>query len=258
MGLERSGTAGEYFSVRDVRVLQERRNWLAEEFAQYAGLLPGYESIVAETVEWASKIGTSVSAHPPTALGALRALGESWEPDFVWMFPDDAGVHRLVGGVVCFPSSWALSQKLGCTMSKVHEPVPGLNEALDRQIETFLRKLEPGVIWRRENWGLSRDANLNHHPSRPRVPLDENVTADNVWLRMEHQMLFKLPRTLGILFGIRVEVVSLSTVIAVPEAADRMAHLLSTMSDSAARYKGLWSSRNTIVKLLRIKGLTTE
>ena len=250
MGLARYDSTENYFAVEDAAVLDERSQLLTQDFGLYADMQPGCEPFLEETLEFAKSIGTRLTAHESTGRDGLRALGESWEPDFVWMVPGADGIHRLVGGVVCFPSSWALGDKLGRPMSEVHDPVPGLNDSLGRQIETFLRKLEPAVVWRRENWGLSRDANRNHHTSKHRRRLDATVTADEVWVRLEHQMLLKLPRTQAVLFGIRVEIVPLKDVIAIPHAAARMARLLATMSESAATYKGLLSSRETIVKLL--------
>ncbi len=250
MGLARHDSVENYFAVENVEVLYERQRWLTEDFELYADMQPVCEPILEETLQFATSIGTRLVAHESTSHDGLRVLGESWEPDFAWMFPGDDGIHRLVGGVVCFPSSWALGDKLGRPMSEVHAPVPGLNESLGRQIETFLRKLEPGAVWRRENWGLSRDANRNHHTAKHRRRLDATVTINEVWVRLEHQLLLKLPRTHGVLFGIRVEIVPLCDVIAIPHAAARMARLLATMSESAANYKGLLSSRESVVKML--------
>ncbi|MBC8115595.1 MAG: DUF3445 domain-containing protein [Candidatus Saccharimonas sp.] len=250
MGL-RPGDAAEFFAGQDATgaVCAERARWLAEDADTYSALPREAEPALIETVELARSLGTNID----TSLSAreqLLALGRVWEPDFVWMHPDDRGTHRLIGGVVCFPSSWALREKLGRPMSEVHEPVPGLNDVLSRNIETFFARQEPGAVWVRENANYSRDAELNHLPSRPRRPLDVTITVEEFFIRLEHQLLLKLSRSGSILFGIRVEVVPLTDLMRDRDATARLARLFSTMSPAAAAYKGVAAARSKLVELL--------
>lgn len=255
MGLQREHSAADFFALQDPSrdVSAERRGWLTGDFGRYALALPLAEAAVRETTEYAVTLGTPIAAHEPKTEARLFALGVAWEPDFVLLSPG-GGVHTLIAGVVCFPSSWALGEKLGRPLSEVHAPVPGLNEALGRQMELFLQKLRPGDVWRRENWGLSRDAERNQHPDRARPRLDDQVIADRVWIRLEHQLLTRLPRSGAVLFGIRVEVLPLARVLAEPAAALRMAGQLASMSEAAAAYKGVLRSRPSILALLRQAG----
>jgi hypothetical protein len=154
------------------------------------------------------------------------------------------------GGVVCFPSSWALREKLGRTLDFTHSVVPDLNAQLAPRIQKALAQLAPGAAWERENWGLSRDAERNHFVGRPRRRLDASVAADEVWLRIERQVLMKLPGTGGILFGIRLEIVPWPKVVADPEVVDGLKRAVSSMSDEAARYKGLQEAREVILRWL--------
>ncbi len=251
MGL-RPGNAVEFFAARDVTgaVVDERARWLAEDADTYSALTREAEPALRETIELARSLGTNID----TSLSAreqLLALGRVWEPDFVWMHPDNHGTHRLTGGVVCFPSSWALREKLGRSMSEVHEPVPGLNDALARNIETFFARQEPGVVWVRDNVNFSRDAERNHLPSRSLRPLDATITAAEFFIRLEHQLLLKLPRSGSILFGIRVEVVPLTELIRDRDATARLARLFDTMSPAASAYKGVATARPKLLALLR-------
>ena len=255
MGLRPSESTADYFADTDPTgaVRAERAHWLAEDPGKYAALLPEAEAALVETVELARTWGAAINvARSP--FEQLLELGRAWEPDFAWMHPSADGVHRLTGGVVCFPSNWALHDKLGRPMFEVHDPVPGLNEALGRQIETFFTKQGPGADWRRENWSLSRDAELNHHPSRPCRRLDATVTAAEVWLRLEHQLLLKLPRSGSILFGIRMDVVPLTDVIADPTVARRFGRLLATLHPASAAYKAISAARPALIALLHSQG----
>lgn len=251
MGLRR-GDAVAFLAPRDATgaVRAERSRWLDEDPQRYAALTSEAEPALAETVALARTLGAAIDS-TLAPWDQLLALGRHWESDFVWMHADGAGAHRLTGGVVCFPSSWALRDKLGRTMSETHGPVPGLNAALDRQIETFFARMLPGVAWVRENANYSRVPDLNQHPERSRPPLDATVTVDDFWIRLEHQLLLKLPVSGSLMFVIRVEVAPLRQVLECPGAATRLARQLETMPTAAAEYKSVLEAREVIVPILR-------
>jgi dimethylamine monooxygenase subunit A len=232
-------------------LLAERRYWLDRQPQTYAALLPQGEALLEEAVGLAG-IWTGF-AQPSLAMPWQQclALGEFWEPDYLLLKADAAGEIRLYGGCLCFPSSWRLSEKLGQSIEFIHGPVPGLNPSIGAAIHKFLAALKPGVASLRHNWGLARSAELNHHPDRALPRLDATVSADEVWLRVEHQALVALPKSGGILFGIRVVNHSLSEVKSDPVAAARLGRALETMPEEMARYKGLATARARILELLR-------
>ncbi len=250
MGL-RPGVAADFFATHaeSGAICAERDRWLKEDAEAYAALLPEASPALRETLELARSLGTEIDQSLPE-WEQLLALGRAWEVDFAWMHPDGEGVHRLIGGVVCFPSTWALRDKLGLPMSEVHGPIPGLNAALARNIEIFFARQEPGSVWTRENASYSRDAELNHHPSRPRRPLDVTITAEEVFIRLEHQLLLKLPISGSILFGIRTEILPLTTLMLNRTAAARLSQLFSSISPAAAEYKGIATARSKLISLL--------
>lgn len=250
MGLRPGDLAG-FFRPRDPsgQILVERDRWLSDSPHDYAALQPVADAALRETVELAGSLGTVV-LDQTTPWEQLLSLGRAWESDFVWMIPQGETSWTLAGGVVCFPSSWSMPEKLGQPMRAIHTPVPGLNPVLEKQIETFLNRMQPGQAWVRENVGFSRDDQKNHLPRRPRRRLNATVTLDEVFLRVEHQLLNKLPVSGAILFGIRVEVVSLLDALQDPIAATRLRRLLTTISPDAAEYKGLADARETIIALM--------
>ncbi|MCA8989951.1 MAG: DUF3445 domain-containing protein [Planctomycetaceae bacterium] len=251
MGLRR-GNAAEFLAPSEVakQVRAERSHWLKDDPHKYAALTPVAETSLNETVEWARSLGVEIDASL-SPWEQLLSLGRAWEVDFVWLVVDEVGIYRVAGGVVCFPSSWALQAKLGCTLSETHHPVAGLNAALGRQIDTFLNKLVPEEAWLRENAGYCRSADRNQHPTRRSQPLDAAISLDEVWVRLEHQMLLKMPLSKSVLFAIRVEVVPLQQVLESAEAAANLARHLITMSPAAAEYKGLSMARDAILLLTR-------
>ncbi|MBX3444006.1 MAG: DUF3445 domain-containing protein [Planctomyces sp.] len=250
MGL-RPGHVADFFAAWDSSgaMRAERAHWLNTEPERYASLPEDAEPALGDTVALARRLGVPIEDGLPPHV-QLQTLGRMWEPDFVWMRCDDEGRHRLIGGVLCFPSSWDLREKLGQPMHAIHAPVPGLNPALERQIEVFLSRLTPGTAWTRENANFSRDARFNHHPSRPRTRFDASVTLEEFHLRLEHQLLLRLRPKGDILFGIRVEIIPIAAVLANRGAGRRLRRMLATISPEGAAYKGIGTARDRLVELL--------
>jgi hypothetical protein len=206
------------------------------------------------TIPRAAEVQAGASRSPSllgqTPLARCIELGRKLEPDFLLLKPDAAGVFRLLAGCVCFPSSWSLEEKMGLPLDEIHGVVPGLNTQLARPISGFLAKMAPGISWLRANWGLSRSAELNNHPSRKLPRLDASVRADEVWLRVEWQSLVALPGNAGVLFGIRIEVFSLAQVKQDAAAAEGLRRALQTMPGEMAAYKGIAPARDRIATFL--------
>lgn len=194
---------------------------------------------------------------PPTHINTpvdgwynLLELGRNWEVDFLLLRTDGQNAPRLMGGCVCFPSSWSLEDKTGQPIDFIHETVPGLNASVGRSVTTFLNKLRPDVAWLRANWGLAAVDERNMHPMRGLPRLQPPVSLEEVWLRIEDQALVGLPENDGVLFGIRLRVYSLSEVVKDPVAKRGLLRALKTMPDEVAEYKGLSSVREGLVHLL--------
>ena len=259
------GDPGNFFGQTGAyaRLMAERKYWIETSPERYVAVLPECAPLLEETAEFARQWGNlkqeavaSREREKDTTLAASTAtqcavLGCHWEPDFLILKLETGGQVRLVGGCVCFPSSWSLEEKIGQPIDVVHGVVPGLNSAIGAQIQGFLAKLRPGLAWLRSNWGVTRSAELNQHPTRKLPRLDETITMDQVWLRLEHQALMALPRSNGVLFGIRLEVRPLSEVRENRLLADRFRRALQTMPEPMAVYKGLANAREKLIQLLQ-------
>ncbi len=257
MGLRR-GSAAEFFqpTAQHTEVIHERQHWLQTEPEKYSAFLPTAEPLLDEALALACAWETiTVEQHDTLATMATPAermtrFGKVWEPDFLLLRANAAGRFELVGGCVCFPSSWSLAEKVGHPMDFIHGPVPGLNAQLGRSIDAFLAKLTPGAAWLRHNWGLSRSPELNQHPSRPLPRLDASVTLADVWLRVEQQALVALPASGGVLFGIRIAMHPLAEVKQDETTARCLARALHTMPADVVAYKGLAAARAVVLAML--------
>ncbi len=253
----RRGEPGVFFGPQDPSgaLLQERARWLVSERGRYAAAQRGAEAVVAEF------LATSATWSPAAAPAALlaesavdagearmAAIGRAFEPDILLLQRGADGEFRLVAGALCFPTGWALGEKLGQPLEAIHGAVPGLNPALAGSIRQFLERLRPGAAYLRDNWGISAHAELNQHPGRALSAPQAPAALEGLWLRVEHQALVALPRSAGILFGIRIANHRLDRLP--PPVAAKLGEALRTMPDELAAYKRLTAVRAGLIRLL--------
>jgi len=236
----RKGNLTDFFCEPDPGALGERRHWLDTDPARYAAQTPEAGPLLAETESWAATWSPSLSVSPSTAPDQrLLSLGRAIAPDFMLLSRDPAGTFRLQAAVVCFPSSWVPAEKIGLSLDDIHQIVPGLNTTLGATISQFLTRLRPGTAYERANWGLAATPERNLHPALHRPRLDLPADPAGIWLRIEDQILAALPVTGGILFGIRLRVIPLATILADPQLKPGFQRALATMPEDLAAYKGL-------------------
>ena len=238
-------------TTEHAQILGEREKWLAEDAPKYAGALPESESLLEEAAELAESVGVRTHVGG-TALETMIDLGSAWEPDLLLMrSPSEGAQPVLLAGCVCFPSSWALEEKMGRPLDAIHGPVPTLNEQFANPVQQFLARMKPGISWERINWGLSRSPELNQHPSRKLPRLDANVNAEEVWFRAEYQSLVSLPKTGGVLFGIRLVIEPLTKLRDDAAFVEGLSRAIGSMPEVIAVYKGIATARARLLELLK-------
>lgn len=244
----------DFFGPHDSKgaLLAERARWLAAEPHRFAAILPqgepGLREFAAIASSWAPRV-----ADPPATVSSLelvRHLGRTLEPDLLFLSADEEGRFRLRGGALCFPSGWALEEKLGHTLDFIHGVVPGLNAALGAPMQQFLSRLKPGPVFLRDNWGVAATNELNLHPARGIAAPDLPATLERLWLRVEHQALMALPESRGIVFGIRIAHHRLDGIAGGPHAAP-LRHALATMPAELVAYKRLERIRAYLLNALQ-------
>jgi hypothetical protein len=113
-------------------------------------------------------------------------------------------------------------------------------------IKRFLEKLEPGKSYCRENWSFTRSDALDYHPDLNRQRLDETLSLDEVYLRIEHQLFTGLSD--GVLMGIRIETTPLKELAENTEVWKILREKLETMPDDVARYKSMDAAITTMLR----------
>jgi heme-dependent oxidative N-demethylase alpha subunit-like protein len=183
----------------------------------------------------------------------LAVLGRIIPEDFCLIRKTETG-HQLIAAILCFPSSWALADKVGKTLERVHDPVPDYHGPMSDRINLLLDRLRSEQIVWRMNWSLDEGERLfrpsphshDHWLAQGGDPLD------HVFIRVERQTLRRLPIAGDIIFTIRIHLSSLRA-LATKKNKDAIGGLhrqLSAMSDEQCAYKGLAKARPLILQRL--------
>ncbi|WP_299482823.1 DUF3445 domain-containing protein [uncultured Roseibium sp.] len=185
----------------------------------------------------------------PFLLTASRLVQE----DLVIMRSGPEG-YRLVAASLCFPSSWRLSEKIGLTMTGIHNGVPDFNDArMGQVVARLFENLKVGQLLCRFNWSIYPDDKL-HHPMPEGIPFDvTSQTFASLFLRVERQTLRRLPESGDILFTIKIHHDPLSLLARQEDriaiASNLRTQLLALRSDQLI-YKGLAKARDEIAAVL--------
>lgn len=194
-------------ALRD-RLLATRRD-------EVAAALPGSEAAIDELMETvladlAGREGYEVAAGAVTrpdgvtvALDRddpLGVLGRLVQEDLCIMQRLQPGAFPVLSAaVLCFPSNWTLSEKLGHGLERIHVPVPAYDENIARRVARLIDGVQAGRPLMRMNraetdspdlWRAKREA--EPHPPRK----------GGGWVRMERQVLLRLPRSGAVVFSI--------------------------------------------------------
>jgi len=136
----------------------------------------------------------------------LVTAGRLVQEDLVIMQKPEGGAeHLLTGAILCFPASWTLSEKVGRPLTAIHVPVPVYDAGIAARVQRLFDGLQPGrAIWRGNNF-VYADPELH----QPRREGEERPAPDGAgrWLRVERQVLARLPETGAVAFTIHTYVV---------------------------------------------------
>jgi hypothetical protein len=149
-------------------------------------------------------------------------------------------------GIVTGQADWSVAFDAGMSFKEWHAPVPHAPEMgiFDRALK-YLLHLQYGSPVRRTNWRMCVNPRLDTSSEKWHLwgPDNVSVTAENVaekvYLRVELQALFRLPRSNAIAFSIRTYMVGLEDLAMYPRWIKRLYRVLSSLHPDLAEYKGL-------------------
>jgi hypothetical protein len=227
--------------------VQLKKKLLATRRSEVVGLQPGGDDVAQEAAQLVSQW-----AGVELASTGINALVEA-----SLLVADDLAVLQLVksqdgseqlllnAAVVCCPSRWLLSEKMGHNMLAIHEPVAKYADHVGAAVDTYFQRLTvEKPVWR-SNW-IIQDHPALFQPQIPSGPLVK--TPDELWIRMERQTLRRLPKTGGILFTIRGYQQPLPEYLSrSKQIAQDTRTLVERLPDDVAQYKSVLKYRPAIM-----------
>lgn len=216
------------------RLIDERRETV---FA----CLPSAEHAAAATldlaVEWLGAHGiehepADATEHP------LVALGRIVQEDVCLMVHRDGDWH-LDAGVLCFPTLWQLSDRLGLPTARVHERVAHYGE-IGSRVDTFFDRLRPDrIVWRR-NLSIEPFPHLHLPLSKvyaPVRPVEVDDDGSPFWIRSERQTLRRLADHDAIVFTIKIQTTPARALIERPDIARVLTEHVNSWDAALRDYK---------------------
>ena len=117
--------------------------------------------------------------------------------------------HVLTGAMLCFPSHWTLSEKIGRPLSRIHVPVASYDDDIARRVQRLFEGIKVGQPMWRANI-LPHAAGVLHHPKREAEP-DPSDGKPLTFLRSERQVMTRLPESDAVIFSIHTYIWAKST-----------------------------------------------
>ena len=227
--------------------VQLKKKLLATRRSEVVGLQPGGDDVAQEAAQLVSQwAGVELSS---TGINALVEASLLVADDLAVLQPvksqDGSEQLLLNAAVVCCPSRWMLSEKMGHNMLAIHEPVAKYADHVGAAVDTYFQRLTvEKPVWR-SNW-IIQDHPALFQPQIPSGPLVK--TPDELWIRMERQTLRRLPKTGGILFTIRGYQQPLPEYLSrSKQIAQDTRTLVERLPDDVAQYKSVLKYRPAIM-----------
>lgn len=186
----------------------------------------------------------------------LDYIGRQAQGDFVAM-DQRAGDLWTEAGMVTTQADWSLDFDVGMSFKEWHGPVPLAHEmhVFERALK-FLLKLRLGAPVRRLNWTMTINPRLDTSPELypfwgpDRAAVTSQNAGDLVHLRVEMQGLWRLPRSNGVVFGIRCYLISMRELVTIPKWGRRVHRVVKNLHPALVDYKGLTRYREALLEWL--------
>lgn len=251
-----------------VPYLQRKTELLTTNYAEVFASLPGTQSAQQEVLELlidhllryfpeqydrTSETITVKAAEQTWNIAdfsqPLNLAGRLVQEDFCLMQPSDRG-YILAAASLCFPLRWRLLKKLGKPLMQIHHPVPNYSEQLGSPVDRLLDRLKVDRPVFRVNWSIveTPELYLGYQSHSNIAPLE--LSANNLWIRVERQTLRRLEQSQWVLFTIRTYRYPLNILQERRDMATELRSIVQQLSPEMQLYKNLLPIRETLLTFL--------
>ncbi|KKK26135.1 hypothetical protein P175DRAFT_0507698 [Aspergillus ochraceoroseus IBT 24754] len=158
------------------------------------------------------------------------------------------GEYYLAASASLFPVGWTVQERIGWTISQLHNPVPLWHQQVANSVSKFLCRLTPNSPMERSNYFVEvkrPDEDLFQTLYRPTTLSEDNPdpSPEDIVIRRERQTFRRLPRTGAIVFGVKT---FLTTLEELPmQELQNLAKEVKSWPEYVGEYKGreIWGAR---------------
>ncbi|PYH95097.1 hypothetical protein BO71DRAFT_378204 [Aspergillus ellipticus CBS 707.79] len=156
--------------------------------------------------------------------------------------------YYLAASASLFPVGWTVQERIGWTISKLHNPVPLWHQQVANSVSKFLARLTPASPMERSNYFVEvkrPDEDLFEILYRPTSLSEDNPdpAPQDIVIRRERQTFRRLPRTGTIVFGVKT---ILTTLDELPmQELQNLAKEIKSWPEYVGEYKGreVWGAK---------------
>jgi len=189
-------------------------------------------------------------------------LASHIEEDFLILLKDDPDDHEqeylLRASITGFPAGFDPSKGHNKAISQIHDLVPQYSSRLKNPMSNFFNKLKPKDLWVRHNWSVQTSANYFNLDSLHGRDGDEIkvMTMDDLdfengcFLRVERQILTRLPKLRAIFMTVRTYLTPMSE-IKKEGSGDELCRGISSLPKEIAFYKRALSWGDAVKEYLQ-------
>ncbi|KAL4780511.1 hypothetical protein BJX76DRAFT_337751 [Aspergillus varians] len=158
------------------------------------------------------------------------------------------GEYYLAASASLFPVGWTVEERIGWTISQLHNPVPLWHQQVASSVDKFLCRLTPESPMERSNYFVEvkrPDEDLFEILYRPTTLSEDNpdATPQDLVIRRERQTFRRLPRTGTIVFGVKTFLTTLDNLPM--QELENLAREVKSWPEHVGEYKGreLWGAK---------------
>ncbi|KAJ5179284.1 hypothetical protein N7492_002494 [Penicillium capsulatum] len=148
-----------------------------------------------------------------------------------------------------FPTGWTVQERIGWTISRLHEPVPLWHQHVANSVSKFLARLTPTSPMERSNYFVEvkrPDEDLFEILYRPGVLCEKdlsNPSPEEIIIRRERQTFRRLPRTGAIVFGVKTYLTPINQLPM--QELENLAKEMQSWPEYVGEYKGkdVWGAK---------------
>ncbi|KAF2500801.1 hypothetical protein BU16DRAFT_259183 [Lophium mytilinum] len=172
----------------------------------------------------------------------LHVAGRLVEDDLNILTPGPDGEYVLSAVLSAFPAGFHVREKMGKPMTEIHKTVPTYKEKLQKAMNKYFDSVGPSKLVMRLNWSINDHEELflveGAHLYENDVPVvDTSIDIDQVQLRVERQVLRRLPKSGAMCMLTKTYLYRLVEIAEYPGFAARLAGLLHKLPTKFAFYK---------------------